>query len=78
MPTRPGEKHPALLALTSSALLLPAYQAARADAPPEFMEMGVRYSKYDEDRTQASKTFGGSSQRYDIDAGKHCGLYRFL
>jgi hypothetical protein len=70
MPTRPGEKHPALLALTSSALLLPAYQAARADAPPEFMEMGVRYSKYEEDRTQASKTFGGSSQRYDIDAAQ--------
>ncbi len=70
MPTRPGEKHPALLALTSSALLLPAYQAARADAPPEFMEMGVRYSKYEEDRTQGSKTFGGSSQRYDIDAAQ--------
>jgi hypothetical protein len=70
MATRPGEKNSALLALTSSALLLPAYQAARADAPPEFIELGVRYSKYEEDRTQASKTFGGSSQRYDIDAAQ--------
>ena len=64
------EKHPALLALTSSALLLPAYQGVRADAPPEFTELGMRYSKYEEDNTQGSKTFGGSSQRYDIDAAQ--------
>jgi hypothetical protein len=70
MATRPGDKHPALLALTSSALLLPVYQAARADAPPEFMEMGMRYSKYKEDDTQGKKTFGGSSERYDIDAAQ--------
>ena len=63
-----SEKHSALLALTSSALLLPAYQAARADAPPEFIELGMRYSKYEEDNTQGSKTFGGSSQRYEVDA----------
>src|SRR5210317_1983486 len=64
------EKNPALLALTSSALLLPAYQGVRADAPPEFVELGMRYSKYEEDNTQGSKTFGGSSQRYDIDAAQ--------
>ena len=70
MASRPGDKHPALLALTSSALLLPAYQGVRADAPPEFTEIGLRYSKYEEDDTQGSKTFGGSSQRYDIDAAQ--------
>jgi hypothetical protein len=70
MASRHGDKHPALLALTSSALLLPAYQGARADAPPEFTEIGVRYSKYKEDDTEGRKTFGGSSQRYDIDAAQ--------
>ena len=70
MAARPADKHSALLALTSSALLLPAYQAARADAPPEFIELGMRYSKYDEDHTQGSKTFGGSSQRYEVDAAQ--------
>lgn len=70
MAIRPAEKHSTLLALTSSALLLPAYQAARADAPPEFVELGVRYSKYEEDNTQGSKTFGGSSQRYEVDAAQ--------
>lgn len=65
-----ADRHPALLALTSSALLLPAYQGARADAPPEFTEIGVRYSNYKEDDTQGGKTFGGSSQRYDIDAAQ--------
>ncbi len=65
-----AEKRPALLALTSSALLLPAYQGVRADAAPEFIELGMRYSKYEEDNTQGSKTFGGSSQRYDIDAAQ--------
>lgn len=70
MASRPGDKHPALLALTSSALLLPAYQGVRADAPPEFTEIGLRYSKYEEDDTRGSKTFGGSSQRYDIDAAQ--------
>ena len=41
-----GDRNPTLLALTSSALMLPAYQGAMADAPPEFTEMGVRYSNY--------------------------------
>ncbi len=66
----PTEKRPTLLALTSSALLLPAYQGVRADAAPEFIELGMRYSKYEEDNTQGSKTFGGSSQRFDIDAAQ--------
>lgn len=70
MATQSKDKHSALLALTSSALLLPAYQVARADAPPEFMEMGVRYNKYKEDDTEGKKTFGGSSERYDIDAAQ--------
>jgi hypothetical protein len=64
------EKSPSLLALTSSALMLPAYQAAIADAPPDFTEVGVRYSNYEEDDTQAGKTFGGSSERYEIDVAQ--------
>lgn len=70
MATRPPDKPSALLALTSSALLLPAYQVVRADAPPEFVELGMRYSKYDEDHTKGNKTFGGSSQRYEVDAAQ--------
>jgi len=65
-----SDRQSALLALTSSALLLPAYQGVRADAPPEFTELGMRYSKYEEDNTQGSKTFGGSSERYEIDAAQ--------
>ncbi|MEH6586339.1 MAG: DUF3570 domain-containing protein [Halioglobus sp.] len=59
-----------LLALTSSALLLPAYQAARAEAPPEYTELGLRYSNYEEDDTAGSKTFGGSSERMEVDAAQ--------
>ncbi|MEP5763489.1 MAG: DUF3570 domain-containing protein [Halieaceae bacterium] len=70
MPAKPRDTHPTLLALTSSALLLPAYQGARADAPPDFTEIGVSYSKYEEDDTQAGKTFGGSSERYEIDVAQ--------
>ncbi len=61
------DKHPTLLALTSSALLLPAYQGAQADAPPEFTELGLRYSQYREDDSAGNKTFGGSSERYQVD-----------
>ena len=61
-----AEKHPTLLALTSSAMLLPAYQDVQADAPPEFTELGLRYSKYEEDDTSGRKTDGGSSQRYEV------------
>lgn len=56
-----------LAALTSSALLLPAYQGAQADAPPEFTELGLRYSKYKEDDISSRKVFGPSSERFDID-----------
>jgi len=68
--TSPQRKHPSLLAITSSALLLPAYQQAQADAPPDFTEVGVRYSNYQEDDTQAGKTLGGKTQRYEIDVAQ--------
>jgi hypothetical protein len=64
------EKHPTLLALTSSALLLPGYQGAHADAAPEHAELGVRYSNYEEDDTQAGKTLDGKSQRYEVDVAQ--------
>jgi len=70
MAVRNGDIHPTLLALTSSALLLPAYQGARADAPPEFTEMGLRYSKYEEDDISGGKAFGGRSERYEIDVAQ--------
>ena len=62
--------NPTLMALTSSALLLPAYQGTLADAPPEFTEVGLRYSKYEEDDISGGKAFGGSSQRYEIDVAQ--------
>ncbi|MDG1387460.1 MAG: DUF3570 domain-containing protein [Halioglobus sp.] len=64
------ESNSTLLALTSSALLLPAYQAANAAAPPEFTEVGLRYSNYEEDDTASSKTFGGSSERMEVDVAQ--------
>ncbi|WP_240732859.1 DUF3570 domain-containing protein [Halioglobus maricola] len=64
---QPRKDRSALAALTSSALLLPAYQGAQADAPPEFTEAGLRYSKYKEDDISSSNVFGPSSERYDID-----------
>ncbi|MFK8050083.1 MAG: DUF3570 domain-containing protein [Halioglobus sp.] len=67
MPTPKIEQHPTLLALTSSALLLPAYQSAQADAPPDFAELGIRYGQYEEDDARASKTLGDSRERYEID-----------
>lgn len=70
MAGRTSDQSPALLALTSSALLLPAYQNVQADAPPEFTELGLRYGKYEEDDNQGGKTFGGSSQRYEIDVAQ--------
>lgn len=57
-----------LLALSSSAALLPAYvPAGRADAPPEFTELGLRYSKYQEDDLSSDNLLFGSRERYDID-----------
>ena len=67
MARRRDDGNTTLLALTSSALLLPAYQGALADAQPEFTEVGMRYGKYKEDDITAKKAFGGDSERYDID-----------
>jgi hypothetical protein len=64
------DKKPTLLALTSSALLLPAYQGAKGDAPPDQTTVGVRFSKYQEDDTLDSKTAGGSSERYEIEVAQ--------
>ncbi|MEH6581473.1 MAG: DUF3570 domain-containing protein [Halioglobus sp.] len=66
MSDRKVEQNATLLALTSSALLLPGYQHAAADAPPDYTELGIRYSQYEEDDTKSSKTFGGASERYEI------------
>ncbi len=55
-----------LVALTSSAFLLPAYQSAMADAPPEFTEIGMRYSKYKEDDLSAKKVFGGGGREWEF------------
>ncbi|MFB3077723.1 MAG: DUF3570 domain-containing protein, partial [Lysobacterales bacterium] len=65
-----GDKSPTLVALTSSALLLPAYNGAMADAPPNQTTVGVRFSNYEEDDILASKTVGGSSERYQIDVAQ--------
>lgn len=70
MAVRRTDPNPTLLALTSSALLLPAYQGARADAPPEFAEMGLKYSSYREDDTEGDKTFGRSSERMEVDVAQ--------
>jgi len=70
MARRQDDRNTTLLALTSSALLLPAYQGALADAQPEFTEVGMRYSKYNEDDITAKKAFGGDSERYDIDVAQ--------
>ena len=70
MASRKDDLNKTLAALTSSAFLLPAYQSAMADAPPEFTEIGMRYSKYKEDDLSAKKVFGGRSQRMDIDVAQ--------
>ncbi len=70
MAERRPDPQATLLALTSSALLLPAYQGSRADAPPAFTEAGLRYSLYREDDTAGSKTFGGSSERMAVDVAQ--------
>ena len=70
MAKRDTDAHSTLMALTSSALLLPAYQPALADAPPEYTELGLRYSKYKEDDIGASNAISGRSERYDIDVAQ--------
>ncbi len=61
------DKHPTLLALTSSAMMLPGYQQAQAESPPTDGTVGLRLSSYQEDDITASKAFNGPSERYDID-----------
>lgn len=65
-----------LVALSSAALLLPALsQKSLADTPPENIKLGYRFSNYQEEPTDAAKTFGpinngnasASVDRYDID-----------
>lgn len=70
MASRQDDRNKTLAALTSSALLLPAYQGALADAQPEFTEVGMRYSKYEEDDILSRKAFGGDSERYEIDVAQ--------
>jgi hypothetical protein len=71
MASRKDDLNKTLVALTSSAFLLPAYQSAMADAPPEFTEIGMRYSKYKEDDLSAKKTINGvRSERMDIDVAQ--------
>ncbi|MEP4146216.1 MAG: DUF3570 domain-containing protein [Halioglobus sp.] len=70
MATEKADSNSTLLALTSSALLLPAYQPAQAEAPPEYTELGLRYSNYEEDDTSSRKTFGGSSERMEVDVAQ--------
>lgn len=70
MANQQRDRNSTLVALTSSALLLPAYQGAQADAAPENAEVGLRYSNYEEDSIQRSKSFGGGSERYDIDVAQ--------
>ncbi|MBL4606853.1 MAG: DUF3570 domain-containing protein [Pseudomonadales bacterium] len=70
-----GKKSAALLALSSAAMLLPALSNnALADAPPENIELAYRYSNYQEEATDAAKTFGPNSSglsssvdRYNIE-----------
>ena len=62
-----NESSTALLAITSSALLLPAYQQAKAQTQPDVTEMGLRYSNYEEDDISSSKAFGGRSERMEVD-----------
>jgi hypothetical protein len=59
-----------LLAVTSSALTLPAYQAARSDAPPDSTEVGLRYSKYREDDITSDNAFGRGSERMEVDVAQ--------
>ena len=72
-PSAPGEterlqaKSPLMRALGASVAALPAYQGALADAPPEFTEVGLRYSRYSEDNLASDKLIAGSRERYDID-----------
>ncbi len=61
---------PLIKRLGATVAALPVYGtgvAAHADAPPEFTEVGLRYTRYSEDALAADKVIFGSSDRYDID-----------
>jgi hypothetical protein len=58
--------HPALLALTASALGLPGIARAQA---PEGLQLDYRFSRYSENDISGGKTSSGSrSERYEIDS----------
>lgn len=72
-------KSNALLALTSAALMLPGIsEKSHADTPPENIKVGYRFSNYQEDVTDANKTFGPSADRYDIDINQFRLLVPFM
>ena len=57
-----------LAALTSTAMLLPGISMpAQADKAPDNVQLGLHYTKYQEDDTEAKLTSAGSFERYDID-----------
>lgn len=59
---------PALAALTSAALALPALsQLAQAENLPTRTELGYRYSHYTEDDLDVRQVLAGSTQRYQVD-----------
>lgn len=60
-------RSPLVARLGATVAALPAYQTVQADAPPEFTEVGMRYSHYTEDSIPADKLIFGSRGRYDID-----------
>jgi hypothetical protein len=53
--------HPALLALTASALGLPGIARAQA---PEGLQLDYRYSRYDEDGISGSRTASSAPPRH--------------
>lgn len=65
---RVGDARSGLAVITSSALMIPALQDARADAPPTFTQLGLRYGQYREDDNAGSNTFGGRQERMEVDS----------
>ena len=58
---------PLVRTLGAAVAALPAYQNTYADAPPEFTEVGLRYSYYSEDNLSTDNLIAGARGRYDID-----------
>ena len=61
------KQSPLVRTLGAAVAALPAYQSTYADAPPEFTEVGLRYSHYSEDSLSEDKFIAGARGRYDID-----------